>query len=492
MFSDPSKPAAAATSANIPASAMGKSPQIAPAVPAKALKAAPVIPAKKPAAVQAGTFKAGEVVDYLLKKAVKTPAQAPLSPHSQFVQDNIGQENWEARNAAGVPGLTQQEEQKMMEGFDPSLKARREAWDAQKAQREANQAEAYQRSPEARMQTMVRNREVDAIAAQARQMTEANNAAKAQNLPLPYDGSSYAPTYKGGILPDSAKSTYVPRAAPYTQPKADYGIPTNKGELLSAQMQNPFSARPASLLSFGAPAQTPYTPQQGSGTFNPQKFNLSPGGTPSPGFQLGSTSLSNPVNIAPPTTSAPATPPAGAPASARVKPPKITGTPGAVLGSNQARPAEVKTAAAWKGFEVELRKQGANEDFIMGMMKEANDSAARDGSHILSKLKDILRGSQTPDDTGLAADRHPIIPGLANKWLGLAGGAGLGALLRGETGLEQTGVLLPALGAMAGHHFLPHIMNRWKDAYGTGANQINPGTIALNKSHPINIPGQQE
>jgi hypothetical protein len=178
----------------------------------------------------------------------------------------------------------------------------------------------------------------------------------------------------------------------------------------------------------------------------------------------------------------------------------ISGTPGAVIGSNQGvqnfdkysqeKVAFESPALAWKGFVAELQKQGASEDFIMGMMKEAEEKAAFDGTHIMDKLKEVLKGSQMPDATGEAANRHPIIPGLANKWLGLAGGAGLGAMLGGEMDLDgPLGVAIPALGAAAGFHYLPQMMNRWKDAYGSGVNQVHPGTAALNRSNPLPLTG---
>jgi hypothetical protein len=151
-----------------------------------------------------------------------------------------------------------------------------------------------------------------------------------------------------------------------------------------------------------------------------------------------------------------------------------------------SKTAEENSVAAWKGFVAELKKQGANEDFIAGLMKEANDAAYSAGVPLIEKLKEILKGSQAMDSTGLPANRHHIVPGLANKWLGMAGGAGLGAMMGGELGIDgPVGAALPLLGAFAGHRYLPHVMNSWKDSYGTGVNQINPVAAAYNSAHPV-------
>lgn len=512
MFSDPVQ-SSGTVQGTLPAAAMGKSPQAPSALPAQALKTKPAaMPAAKKQmkapTIQPGTVKAGEALDYLLKKAVKTPAQAPLSPYDQFVRDNVGQKNWEARNAAGVPGLTQQEQQSSMDQFYPQGKVERERQQAAAAQRQLMQEEAARRSPEGRMKTMARNREVDTIAAQARQMTEANNAAKAQGQPLPYTGENYAPTYPGGKLPDSAKSPSAVAAAakkPAGNAPAFINTPEDTDRLLEGDMKNPFSSRPTSLFTPSAPTTPGYTPAQGSSTFSPQGFSLAPAQIASPGFQFNGNSAPesthpNPVNINPPVTKV--TAPAGVPRAASVKPPKMGRPAGAILGSNQnvgsfqkyssEKLAHADIEMAWQGFVRELKKQGANEDFLLGMMKEAEEKAAFDGSHILEKLKGVLKGSQMPDSTGEAANRHPIIPGLSNKWLGLAGGAGLGALLGGELGVDgPIGALLPIAGGFAGHHYLPQLMNRWKDAYGSGVNKVHPGIAALNRSNPLTIPGAQ-
>ena len=518
MFTDPAKPQ---TSAAPPPAMPAQLKKTIPAAPVQ-LKKLPAQP-PRPAVAQR---KIAEVVDSLLKKAVRTQAVAPdadmrfdesqygkLSPRDQFIQKNIGQSNWEARNSAGVPGLTQEEEQRFRDQRYPDEKRERERWEAQQAQRRAAQDEAYRRSPEGRVHTMARNREVDTIAAQARQMTEANNAAKAQGKPLPYDGQQYAPTYAGGQLPATARPSAPP--APQASAKPLQGPPANPTEtdrLLEADMQNPFMGKSTGLLQPGAPTQEAYHPSQGSSAFNPRSFNLAPQQLPAQkkwepsqgsstfnpsSFNLPAAPLtepSSPVQITPPSVdNAPKTPglqvkavqpyrPGRVPPSTSVKPlqpRKIT--------HNSQKTAEVETA--WKGFVSELRKQGANDDFIEGILKEASEKAAFDGVSTWSKIKDVLKGSQAPDSTGAPANRHPIVPGLANKWLGGLLGMGLGHMVNNEIGPDgPLGLALPILGAYAGHKYLPHVMNRWKDAYGSGVNQVHPGVASMNRQNPISIP----
>ena len=68
-------------------------------------------------------------------------------------------------------------------------------------------------------------------------------------------------------------------------------------------------------------------------------------------------------------------------------------------------------------------------------------------------------------------DRHQIIPGMGNQFIGAAGGALLSALLGGQLGLKGPAAwLVPLLGGAAGYHYLPKLMNMWKDAPGTGVN----------------------
>lgn len=128
----------------------------------------------------------------------------------------------------------------------------------------------------------------------------------------------------------------------------------------------------------------------------------------------------------------------------------------------------------WGGFFEELRKQGANEDFILGMMKEAAE--AEDQS------RDAL------DYTGLPVDRHRIVPFMPNNLTGSMAGGLAGGAVSSELGLGGLGsMVLPALGALAGHHYLPNLMNRWKDSEGTGLNRISPISAAYNSQQPLGL-----
>ena len=396
-------------------------------------------------------FKAAQ-----LKMAVATNM---ASPYDQ-ARNSVGTENWQARIDSGVPGFTSQETQKMDDSFRPDLAAQRNSFQQRQEEAQRQQQAAHARSPEGRVQTMARNNYVDSIAAQARQMTEANNAAKAQGQALPYNGQEYRGTYEAGSFPPHpGVSAYVPPP----QPVASAAQPT----------------------PMNTPVGGGFKPVQPSNPFNaPRSLNIQQSMSPAG----GGGNVNIPANI----TSTPK----------RQKTPGINPTGGSVFGSNngvKSLGSSMEATAsldddslqrAWTGFESELKKQGANEDFILGLHKEAEDSAALAGVPVMEKLKEILKGSQAPDVTGSAANRHHIIPGVANKWLGMAGGAGLGAMMGGELGTQgMMGMALPALGAAAGHHYLPELMNKWKDAYGTGVNRVNPGVAALNRMNSINIPG---
>jgi hypothetical protein len=41
------------------------------------------------------------------------------------------------------------------------------------------------------------------------------------------------------------------------------------------------------------------------------------------------------------------------------------------------------------------------------------------------------------------------------------------------------------MGALLGHHYLPQLMNSWKDSYGSGVNTGNPLTAAHNRNFPV-------
>lgn len=113
----------------------------------------------------------------------------------------------------------------------------------------------------------------------------------------------------------------------------------------------------------------------------------------------------------------------------------------------------------------------------MDKLKENAGKALEKGK---SAFKD-LTSSLTPED-----DRHQIIPGMGNQFLGAAGGALLSALLGGQMGLTgPASWLVPLLGGAAGYHYLPKLMNMWKDAPGTGVNSISPGAQIQNQKNPL-------
>ena len=135
----------------------------------------------------------------------------------------------------------------------------------------------------------------------------------------------------------------------------------------------------------------------------------------------------------------------------------------------------------WEGLKFSLEKSGANEDFVLGILKEAEEA---------SPVNLAPPAVQPPrlDDTGLPADRHRVLPFMGNNLLGAAGGALLGSLVGNEMGLEgPASWLAPVLGGVAGHQYFPHMLNRWKDSYGEGVNKINEGAASFNNLRPFNL-----
>lgn len=92
------------------------------------------------------------------------------------------------------------------------------------------------------------------------------------------------------------------------------------------------------------------------------------------------------------------------------------------------------------------------------------------------------------DPPATKESRHEIIPGFNNKWIGGLGGMLLGHFIGNEMGIDgPMGMLLPLLGAGAGYHYLPKLMNKWKDPAGTGANAIHPAAINVNRQYGYNM-----
>jgi hypothetical protein len=96
--------------------------------------------------------------------------------------------------------------------------------------------------------------------------------------------------------------------------------------------------------------------------------------------------------------------------------------------------------------------------------------------------------TQTRDQSGELQDRHRVVPFMNNRATGAIGGALLAALIANHSGMNgPMSWLLPILGGVAGYHYLPQMMNKWKDPYGVGENAINPLAAGINQQYP---PGQ--
>jgi hypothetical protein len=103
-------------------------------------------------------------------------------------------------------------------------------------------------------------------------------------------------------------------------------------------------------------------------------------------------------------------------------------------------------------------------------------------------LNSLGLGDASPsgDSSGLRGDRHRVVPFMSNKATGAIGGALLAMLIAREMGLEGgAGLIAPILGGIAGYNYLPEMMNKWKDPYGSGANRMNPFAAAYNRANPF-------
>ena len=215
---------------------------------------------------------------------------------------------------------------------------------------------------------------------------------------------------------------------------------------------------------------------------------------------------------------------------------------------NFQKAAMIEAQTIWAGLEDSLLKSGYDQSFTRGMLKQADEfseavgatpapagglaeglkkvyksvktqdgQATQNMSEVGSKLKGTLAdtvsevkekagpmaddlkdqagkawskgkdafktltSSLTPED-----DRHQVIPGMGNQYLGAAGGALLSTLMGSQMGLSgPASWLVPLLGGAAGYHYLPKLMNMWKDQPGTGTKTIAPGAAAQNRANPI-------
>lgn len=215
-----------------------------------------------------------------------------------------------------------------------------------------------------------------------------------------------------------------------------------------------------------------------------------------------------------------------------------------VTGSAAAfeKAAALEAHRVFHGFVDSMKEHGANSDFVQGFMKEAQDNGFKpmDLSKPMTNTMagdaglGLGTGTSAPNvaplggqlgapvslsapapqaqqsqptaqpqqnqpapqssdepipntmprfnDPPAKESRHEIIPGFNNKWTGGLGGMLLGSFIGNEMGLDgPMGMLLPLLGAGAGYHYLPKLMNKWKDPAGTGANAIHPAVQNMNQ-----------
>jgi hypothetical protein len=107
------------------------------------------------------------------------------------------------------------------------------------------------------------------------------------------------------------------------------------------------------------------------------------------------------------------------------------------------------------------------------------------GAKGLGALGSAFGGSR-PDSSGLPSDRNRAVPFMSNTTSGGIGGALLGSLIANEMGLQgPASWILPLIGGVAGYHYLPQMMNRYKDPYGAGVNQIAPNAALYNQQFPL-------
>jgi len=210
------------------------------------------------------------------------------------------------------------------------------------------------------------------------------------------------------------------------------------------------------------PAPAPTTPKVVSTAFNtPIKLNIGTGGGEAP-----QPNLNVPKPIPANTTSAPQP----------VQPNKTASYEDYEL--------------IWQGVFDQLRKEGANEDFLEGMMKEAFDLGGfvQPIAKAIKPVGDYLKELSSPTDiTGELTNRHQIIPNVDNRLLGGILGAGGGLGLANLLGMDEGAgkFIFPAIGGLLGSGGLSSAMNHWKDQPGFGHNKVPLLTGAHNKAHPL-------
>ena len=157
---------------------------------------------------------------------------------------------------------------------------------------------------------------------------------------------------------------------------------------------------------------------------------------------------------------------------------------GQTLSSTARDMGQASSAAGSDMMDTAKETAGKLQEKAGPLIEQFKQTAKDTTRDAVSKGKNIfnnLTSSLTPED-----DRHQIIPGMGNQYLGAAGGALLSALMGGQMGLTgPASWLMPLLGGAAGYHYLPKLMNMWKDQPGTGTKSISPGAAAYNQQNPI-------
>ena len=141
---------------------------------------------------------------------------------------------------------------------------------------------------------------------------------------------------------------------------------------------------------------------------------------------------------------------------------------------------------------------GTAREAASNVMDTVGETARNIGTHVApvventqkklqelaGKGKDFLSNITSPLSN--EDDRHRIIPTMGNQFVGAAGGALLSSLLGGQLGLSGPAAwLLPLLGGAAGYHYLPKLMNMWKDAPNTGVNQLPSSVQNYYQQNPV-------
>lgn len=153
---------------------------------------------------------------------------------------------------------------------------------------------------------------------------------------------------------------------------------------------------------------------------------------------------------------------------------------GQALGSTAKAVGQAASSAGSEILDTAKETAGRLKEQAGPAMDKLKENAGKALDKGKNAFKD-LTSSLTPED-----DRHQIIPGVGNHYLGAAGGALLSALMGGQMGLTgPASWLVPLLGGAAGYHYLPKLMNMWKDQPGTGTKAISPEAASFNRQNPI-------